>query len=166
MNQNFHKFDNIKSELKDNVWAVFYRNTKKYTYIERSVPVFRQFEIIKEFQSKFGFKNTLDYEWCIKGSDLHKLINDIVKNDKKYSNLFQVKRFKGSIKDMNREKFLKMINKYLKAWGMNKIVCLKRIKKQTKGKREWLSHLFEYGFKNEYNLTYQDPPAICLIKDD
>ena len=99
----------------------------------------------------FGFKNTLDYDWRILGSDLDNLIKNITKNDSKYSRLFAVKQYRGNIKDIDREKFLKMINKYLKSWGMNKIVCLKKVKKQSKGKRKWMLDNFEYGFKNKYD---------------
>ena len=90
----------------------------------------------------------------ILGSDLDNLIKSIAKNDSKYSRLFAVKQYRGNIKDIDREKFLKMINKYLKSWGMNKIVCLKRVRKRANKKRVDYPDLYEYGFKNAYNLIY------------
>ena len=122
--------------------------------------------ICVSLSKSFGFKNTLDYEWRILGSDLDILIKNITKNDTKYSRLFAVKQYRGNIKDIDREKFLKMINKYLKSWGMNKIVCLKRVRKRTNKKRVDYPDLYEYGFKNTYNLTYQEPPTECLISVD
>ena len=122
--------------------------------------------ICASLSKSFGFKNTLDYDWRILGSDLDKLIKSIAKNDSKYSSLFQVKVCREKSKHVNRKKFLEMINKYLKAWGMNKIVCLKKPKKQVKKKRVYNIDKFEYGFYNKYNLTYQEPPQECLISVD
>ena len=83
-----------------------------------------------------------------------------------YSRLFAVKQYRCNINHIDREKFLKMINKYLKSWGMNKIICLKRVRKRVNKKRVDYPDLYEYCFKNKYNLTYQEPLTECMISVD
>ena len=164
--KNHSRFDNIKSELNNNIWDVYQKNIEKHTYIERSTLIFKQFEIIKQFQTKFGFKNTLDYEWRILGKKLDTLMTEIVSNDKKYSQIFSVKNCREKSQETNRKKCLETFNKYLKAWGMNKIVCLKKIQIRVNKKRVYKSDLFEYGFETKYNLTYQKPATKCMITVD
>ena len=65
--------------------------------ILRDAHLFRQYDVVRMFAQKFGFQNTLDYDWSIYGSYLDKLINGIASNDKEYSRLFQVKRYNVKI---------------------------------------------------------------------
>ena len=160
-------FKNILVELTDDMWSVYYKNIEKFQFIERSDLRFKRFQIIKYFSVLFGWENTLDYTWRINGKDLDSLIDKIVHKDAEYSRIFQVKSAK--LKDnetVTRKTFLKLVNKYLTAWGVNKIIRLKKVEKRQKGRRVNFPDLYEYGFEKTFNLTYEEPVVGCSIIDE
>ena len=142
---------------------MYFSNIKEFQFIERSDLKFKQFQIIKHFSVLFGWQNTLDYDWKILGKDLDCLIDKIVHKNAEYSSVFQVKSAKlKDYKNIDRKTFLKLVNKYLTAWGINKIVRLKKVEKQVNKVRVNYPDLYEYGFdRNLYDLTYSEPKTDC-----
>ena len=65
-----------------------------------------------------------------------------------------------------REQGLKIINKFLTAWGINKIVRLKKVEKQINKVRKAYPDLYEYGFDRKLALEYQKPTDKCSIVED
>ena len=163
----FDNFKNILAELQDDICYVYFENIEKFQFIERSNLKFKRFQIIKHFSVLFGWRNTLDYTWRIRGQELDSLIDKIVHKDREYSRIFQVKSAKlKDNKNVDRKTFLKLINKYLTAYGVNKIVRLKKVRKQVNKVRVEYPDLYEYGFEKTFNLTYEEPPVGCSIVEN
>ena len=157
----YQKFRNLKDEMISTVSQRFNKDTKIDRYVERSNLKFKQLQCVLEFKELFGFENTLDYDWRINGSDLDKLIDKIINNDKQYSKIFDKKKLTKNTENKTRRKVLEVINKYLKQWGLNKITRKKRKRQRNKGKRKYCNDDYEYGFSNTYNLTFTKKPVEC-----
>ena len=162
-----NNFKNVLAEIKDDIWSVYFDNIEKFQFMERSDLRFKRFQIIKHFSVLFGWRNTLDHTWRILGKDLDSLIDKIVHKDAEYSRIFQVKSAKlKDNKTVTRKTFLEIMNKYLKAWSVNKIVRLKRVRKRQNGVCIVCPDLSEYGFEKTFNLTYEEPAVGCSIVED
>ena len=161
-----NRFSNISVEMKDDIWSVYFANVQKFEFIERSNLKFKQYHIVKHLKTLFGYSNTLDYQWRITGADLDNIIPKIVHKDHEYSKIFGVSSTREKTNDIDRKKGLKIINKYLTAWGVNKIIRLKKVRKQVNKIRVECPDLYEYGFDTSLNLTYQEPNDKCSIIEE
>ena len=157
-------FKNILVELQDDIWSVYYNNIEKFEFIERTDLHFKQYHIIKQFKTLFGWENTLDYTWKITGKDLDSVLEKILHNDRDYSRIFQVKPARAG--DMDRKKGLEMINKYLTSWSVNKIVRLRKVRKTINKVQVNMPDLYEYGLDRSLNLTYIKATDTCSIVED
>ena len=151
--------------MKDDIWSVYFANISKYEFVERSDLRFKQYHIIRHLSTLFGYPNTLDYDWRITGADLDQVIPKIVHKDHEYSKIFGVSCTREKTNDIDRKKGLKIINKYLTAWGVNKIVRLKKVEKQINKVRVTFPDLYEYGFSCGLDLTYQDQRCSIIEED-
>ena len=91
--------------------------------------------------------------WKIIGKDLDNVLAEIMKQDKRYSTLLKVKPAKRKTNEYNRAKGLQILNKYLRACGMNQVIRVKKIVRRQKNKKRINCHeLYEYSFMNNLKI--------------
>ena len=141
-------FYEFSKQLNKKVQSIsLHRNKKKYNEKEAQ-------KIVRcEIQDMLHLEDEV-VDWKILGKDLDKILPKIIENDKKYCKLLKVKPARCRSINYNRAKSLQMLNKYLRACDMNKIIRTKRVRNRKNKIPTDVYDLYEYGLSNKLNLTF------------